>query len=353
MLEGSYGKEPFDLRLTVLRMVRQWKRIVFFTLAGTLLAGGIYCVKNILLRGERQYCATSVYRMDYSVDDGNASLVLINDYTWNTYVHTEEFLGYVRERLSGSGWEGMSDEELGGCIQGDIESDWRVPSTKVVTEDAGKSETIARAVEEAVTLDFPGGISEVKTIRVIDHGGEAKEIIPDLRVGRALILGAVLALFFTVVILLLKEIGDDNIWLPATVRRRYGLATVGTPESRELEENMRYLFPGAGRTAICTVQEECDPVKAAEAIKKAYGGTDAVRRDWFTVPSPLLCPEAAEKLREAEGILLAVRAGAHAGKQLEYVMDFLTQQDCKITAVILLDADELLIRWYYGIRRRV
>lgn len=352
MLEGSYGKEPFDLRLTVLRMIRQWRKIVLLTLAGTLLVGGVYCVNHILLRGDRQYRTASVYRMDYSVEDKDVSLVMINSYTWNTYMHTEEFLNCVRERLTGSGWEGMDDEELGGYILGDIESDWRVPSTIVTTDDAGKSTAIARAVEEAVVLDFPEGIGEVKSIRVLDHAGVAEEVIPDLRIGRAFILGAVLAFFFSVVILLLKELGDDNIWLPSTIRRRYGLKTAGTLQSRELKENICYLFGGLDRIAVCTVQEECSPADVADALRKVCADTDIGRTDWFAVPSPMLCQEAAAVLREADGVLLGVKAGAHAGKQLEYVIEFLEQQDCKITAVILLEADETLLRFYYGFQDR-
>jgi len=350
MLEGSYGKEPFDLRLTVLRMIRQWRRIAFITLAGTLLTGGIYCVKNILLRGERQYRAVSVYRMDYSVDDRDANLVLINTYTWNTYMHTEEFLGFVKKRLAGSGWEGLECEELGEYIQGDIESDWRVPSTIVTSENEGMATEIAKAVEEAVVIDFPEGISEVKSIRVIDHAGEAQEVIPDLRVGRAFILGAVLTFFFAVVILLLKELGDDNIWLPATLRRRYGLKTAGTEESGELKENICYLFRGTDRAAVCGVQEDCNPIETVELLKQICAGTTAESVEWFAAPSPLLCPETAAGLREADGILLAVKAGAHGGKQIEHVLDYLAQQDCKITAAILLGADETLIRMYYGFK---
>ena len=48
MLEGSYGREPFDLRLTVLRMIRQLNIIAGFTLAGTLVFGGGYYLKNVL-----------------------------------------------------------------------------------------------------------------------------------------------------------------------------------------------------------------------------------------------------------------------------------------------------------------
>lgn len=351
MWEACYGKESFDLRLTVLRMIRQWKKILFITLAGALIFGGIYCMKNTFLRGRREYSAGSVYRVDYGVDEVDANSVMINSYTWNTYMHTEEFLDMVRSRLAGSGMEGMGDEELGGYIQGDIESDWRVPSTRVVTDDMNKSTAIAKAVEEAVIRDFAPGISEIKAIRVLDHAGEAQEIVPELRIGRAFILGAVLSAFFVVVILLLKELGDDNIWLPATIRRRYGVKAAGTLKSRELKENIRYLFEGATHPAVCSVQENCDPAGIAEVIGRLCAGTAAGEADWQSLPGPLAFPEAAGKLRAADGILLAVRAGAHGGKQLEYTLDFLAQQDCKVTAVILLDADEVLLRLYYGLKK--
>lgn len=347
MLEASYGKEPFDLRLTVLRMMRQWKKILLVTLAGTLLFGGGYCVRNVLLRGETQYRATSVYRMDYSVDDTQYSYVTINGYTWDTYLHTKEFLDLVQEKLLREAWGEISNEELGGCIRGNIESDCRVPSTIVTTEDAEKTTAIAGAVEETLVRDFPPVIGEIKSIRVMDPG-ETERVIQDLRVGRAFILGAVLTFFFMITALLLKELGDDNIWLPATLRRRYGLRTVGTPESRDLKENICYLFGGNSRVAVCTVQEDCDPAETAETVRGVCAGTAAQGIEWVAMPSPLICPESAERLRETDGILLAVKAGAHSGKRTEYVMDYLAQQDCKITAVILIGADQTLLRRYYG-----
>ena len=350
MLQGYYGKEPFDLRLTVLRMLGQWKKIVLWTLAGTLLLGGAYFVKSILLRGGKQYRAVSVYRVDYGVDDIDSNLVMINSYTWNTYVHTEEFLKCVKNRLAGSEWETFSLEELGGCLQGDMESDWRVPSTIVVSGNAEMSTAVAEAVEETMTLDFPGGISEIKSIRVLDHAGEAEEMVPDIRVGSAFILAAVLSLFAVIVVLLLKETGDDNIWLPATLTVRYGLQCVGTVNSVDMKENLRYLFSEKKQIAVCPVQENCDPAEALREIESFAGETEG--RKWYAVPSPLLCPEGAEKLREAEAVLLIVKAGTHAGKQLEYVLDFLARQDCRATAALLWNADETLIRRYYGFARR-
>ena len=69
--------------------------------------------------------------------------------------------------------------------------------------------------------------------------------------------------------------------------------------------------------------------------------------EWSAVPSPVFCPESCKALREAEGILLAVQAGAHAGKLLEYCLEYLWQQDCKVTSVILWGANEKLIKAYY------
>ncbi len=98
MWEGSYGKEPFDLRLTVLRLLACADRILLLTLAGTLLFGGGYYVKNVLLRQEKQYGITSVYRVEYAVEEEkDVGTVYINEMSWNTYLHSQEFLDAVME----------------------------------------------------------------------------------------------------------------------------------------------------------------------------------------------------------------------------------------------------------------
>ena len=48
MLDAYYGKEPFDLRLTALRLLRNLNKILLWTAVGTLLFGGGYYVKNVL-----------------------------------------------------------------------------------------------------------------------------------------------------------------------------------------------------------------------------------------------------------------------------------------------------------------
>lgn len=370
MWEGNYGKEPFDLRLTVLRLIASLDKVLVFTLAGTLLFGGGYYVKNILLQPEKQYGITSLYYVEYTVEEEKDVIgVYINEMSWNTYLHSQEFLdavmGHIKENSSyfDSDWpDHISEEQVSESLTAYLASNLRVPSTTVITNSEAESLFIARAVEQTMTEEFPEGIKEISGIRVIDAPEIAEEVIPDVRPGRAFALGAILSCFFTIVILLLKETGDDNIWLPATIRKRYGVKTLGTLESPELSENIRYIYKGKKKVAVCGVQAETDPAEILAAIRercesgvgkiipfeKAASDDFRLRmEEWFTVPSPVLCPETSRVLREADGILLAVRAGAHAGKQLEYCLEYLGQQNCKVTAVILWNADERLIKAYY------
>lgn len=347
MWEGSYGREPFDLRLTVLRMIRQFHVIIGVTLAGALVFGGAYFVKNVLC-AEELYCAESVYHVEYAVkEESQVGTVYINAVTWNSYLDSSEFLDAVQERTE----TGMTNEELAEALSADLASDLRVPSTKVTTGDPAKCVQIAQAVEAVMTEEFPNGIREILSIRVVDAVTDAPPVDNDVRTGRAFALSAVLSCFFTIIILLLKELGDDNIWLPATIGKRYGLKVVGTPESAELQENVKYLFGGKTKTAVCAVGQEPEPMQLLEELSSLCPETVGEEKGWFAIPSPLLCPESVQVLREADGILLSVQAGSHAGKQLEYVLEYFKQQDCEITAVILCGADEKLIQSYYRFQK--
>ncbi len=219
MWEGCYGKEPFDLRLTALRLIANLDVVLVFTLAGTLLFGGGYYVKNVLLRSEKQYSVTSVYRVDYAIEEEkDIGSVYINEMSWNTYLHSQEFLNAVMKHLKenslimDSDWVSrIPEEEVSEALTAYLASDLRVPSTMVVTDFEAASLQIARAVEQTMTEEFPAWVKEISGIRVIDSPETASEVIPDVRPARAFALSAILSCFFTVVILLLKETGDDNI----------------------------------------------------------------------------------------------------------------------------------------------
>ena len=53
------------------------------------------------------------------------------------------------------------------------------------------------------------------------------------------------------------------------------------------------------------------------------------------------------KAYRADGVILVVKAGLHAGKPLEYILEYFAAQDIQVSAALLWDADEALIRSYY------
>ena len=353
MWERSYGKEPFDLRLTVLRVIRRLGLIITVTLAGTLVFGGGYYVKNVLLRSDPVYSAASVYRIDYAVaEEKDVSTVHINEMTWNTYVDTQLFQDQVRSYLSGG--SNYTDDQLAQAIDAVVAANLKVLTTVVTAESPEESLAIAAAVEKALAQDFPEEISEITSVAVIDPAVEAREVYPDVRPFRAFVLSALLSFFFILVIVLLKELGDDNIWLPSTLEKRYGLKVLGTIESPEFEENLNYLFQDRENVAVCPVQEHTDPEQVLSELRKRYPELALLKEEagWYPSPTPVLCPESCRTMRRAGGILLVVEAGSHAGKPLEYVIEYLEKQDCKITAAVLWNADERLLKQYYGFRRK-
>ena len=73
-MEVSYGKEPFDLRLMCLRLCRNLWKILAVTVVGTLLFGGGYYVKNVLLQPDPGYAASSTYKVEYK-ENPNAACI--------------------------------------------------------------------------------------------------------------------------------------------------------------------------------------------------------------------------------------------------------------------------------------
>lgn len=365
MWEGSYGKEPFDLRLTVLRLVRNLNKILVLTVVGTLLFGGGYYVKNVLLRPAKEYAVTSTYKVEYVKTPTQTGDYYINEATWGSLVQTKEFLDGVQAHLQeaaaakGIVKPEVSAEELSAAISAKLPSDWHVPTTTVVTVEPEKTLAIAGAVELAMAEELVNMMQqEVAGVVVLDGAEQAEEVPLDVRPARAFILSAILSLFFITVVFLLKETGDDSIWLPATLRKRYGLPVLGTINSKELVEHVKYLFAEKEAVALCAIDDEVSPAVVREQLAAVVGaekdadngsGNDLSEwiRKWIPMPTPLMCPEAYTNLREMDGILLVVKAGAHAGKPLEYVLEQMRQQDCKVTGVILWEADEVLLKAYY------
>ncbi len=361
MWEGSYTSEPFDLRLTVLRIMRNLGWIVLFTFIGTLVFGGGYYVKNVLLGESVRYEQTVTCKMEYTNPPVQSGDYYINDMTWNTYVDSEEFKLLMDESMTMQMLDSYTGDldlwsqcegGLAEALSATVASDIHVPSFTVSTISEGKTETLCGALQEVLTGTFAENIPEVASIRVMDVS-EVQAVKPDVRPLRAVILAAVLSFFFVMIFFLIREISADSIWLPATLRRRYGLRAVGTINSPELAENLKYALTEQRSVAVCTVDAELDSKVVIEALQEKLAGkseekqSNKLSKDWIAVGAPVSDGENTVFLHGADGVLLVVKAGLHAGKPLEYILEYFAVQDVKVSAAILWDADERLIRRYY------
>lgn len=372
-MEVSYGKEPFDLRLTVLRLCRNLWKILTVTVVGTLLFGGGYYVKNVLLQPDPGYAASSTYKVEYVENPNAAGAYYINEATWNSLIHTGEFLDGVEKHLQEAAAQGngkaaevltMDRDQWITALSATLPSDFSIPVTRAATQDPEQSIALAHAVEDTMCNEFADSIVEINRIKVLDHGDRAEAVVPDVRPVRAVILAAVLSFFFAVVIFLLWEISGDGLWLPATLRRRYGLVSLGTVESTGFAENLKYVLEKAAeksgeksclRVAVCGALSEAEPQEVVErltAVDARADKTEAVtvggmQVRYTAVPSPLLSPESTAALRDSDAVLLAVPAGGYVGKQLEAVLESLKTQEITIDGSILWNADEALLRQYY------
>lgn len=345
-----YGKEPFDLRLTVLRLIRCLPFILGITLLGTLMFGGSYYLDNVLFRTDSMYAATSTYRVSFAEEPSKAGDYYINEMTWNTYVTSKEFRDAVWEHLQ-EDTDGdivlylSSAEGLSNMLEAKLASDIHVPSTIVTTGSEKFAEVIAQAVEETMTEEFAESNEQVAAIEVIDPALEAQKVVPDVRPVRAFVLSGILSFFFAIVFFLLRELSNHGIWLPSTFRTRYGLKAVGTINSPELKSNMEHFLGDKTRIAIYAVDDFVYLTEVIEVLEEKLADGSDKKREWVQIP--VLCPAACERIRDTEGLFVVVKAGKEAATHFDYHLEYLAAQDTKVDAVLLWDADEWLIRTYY------
>lgn len=361
MWEGSYLAEPFDLRLTLLRLLRNLGWIVLFTCVGTVLFGGLYYVKNVLWGEPVRYEKTIVCKMEYTNPPVQSGDYYINDMTWNTYLDSDLFgkmmedSGVRKDKIADAEdldeWTGC-ETGLSGALSAAVASDIHVPSFTVSTLSEEKTQILCEALQEVLTGVFVQNIPEVKSIYVMQEG-EVTAVRPDVRPVRAVLLSAVLSGFFVLLYFLFRELLSDSIFLPATLRRRYGLRTVGTIDSPELLENLKYTLAQQQSIAVCATDGQTDVKEVIEVLQERItaaawpGQGSRLLKDWIAVVTPVWDGENMVYLHGADGVLLVVKAGLHAGKPLERLLEFFAVQDVQVSAAILWDADEWLIRSYY------
>lgn len=158
----------------------------------------------MLLQPDPGYAASSTYKVEYVENPNAAGAYYINEATWNSLLHTGEFLDGVETHLQEAAERGETGAaavlEQGRdrwieALSAALPSDFSIPVTKATTQDPGESIALAHAAEETMCGEFAESMPEITRIKVLDHGDLAEAVVPDVRPVRAVILAAVLSLF--------------------------------------------------------------------------------------------------------------------------------------------------------------
>lgn len=223
-MEIRYGKEPLDLRLCALKMLRKWWILPVCILAGAALFACIYYLTKIAFTPDTYVTDTEYYVEYKDAITYEQQYTFYNQNTWESLAKTDLFVDTIKEETSAAGYN-LSTDEINESLKTTLLTDVRVVHATVSTLDAGKTMAITKALTDAF-VKFGEEQREIDEIRIITSADEAVAKVLDNRTIPAAILGAVVAFFITLFVMYIYAILDKSVYLPVELTRRYGIHTV-------------------------------------------------------------------------------------------------------------------------------
>ncbi len=348
MRELNFAKEPFDSKLFILSFLKKIWIVLVAMIIGLVLVGGANYLTKVVFGGPTQYEITSSYYVDYYADpETGAFHNYVNEATWESIITMDWFVDRIWEHALELGLVpesyNVKKEDLPGFMSADLLTDVHIPYSMVVTENPELTEVLNEATQ-LTFMDFGEQQPEILGVRILDET-PLQEKDRDDRTLRACILGAVLGGFSACVGISLWLISDDSIKVPETFTYRYGVPMLGAlgKGEKELSEetlvNLRYIFREKKDVAIYAVNSQ--PVIPECAWPEGFQAVEEAEAE-----------KCYNMLRQADGVLLLVEAGARNGKEIEHCLHELALQEVKVQGALLVDADDKLLRLYYMRRKQ-
>ncbi|MBR6308137.1 MAG: hypothetical protein IKR39_05965 [Lachnospiraceae bacterium] len=329
MWECDYAREPLDYRLLCLRLIKKIWILPVAALIGMVVIGGSYHMSKLCFGHTRTYQTDSLLYIDFVDTSLGADYDFYNRYTWNEVVTTDFFVDYAYEELGGR----VSKDEIRQSAYATVESDVRYLMIRGINKDPQLSYDIERALEKA-TVAFADTKKEFKSITLVKHDDAAYDA-SNIRLKTAAVLGACVGLFAALVWWLVSSAADTSIYLPSTLEKRFKIKAIGAPSMSEYEENAKILLGGFNKVFLVPADDKTD-----------VSGVN-LYREHINCLNPVAEPSECEKLKDAECVVLAVKAGAHNGKRVERTLEEVLRVGAKVRAFVLVDEDVRLIKWYY------
>lgn len=317
-------REGVDLKLIFLLLLKKITYVIVSSLAGALLCGSLYGIWHSRALGNRNYEARSKYYITFEeIEDENFFAFSYNGYTWNDLLSSDPILGYAMTLLP----EGYDRSYVDDCVKAEILSDVRVLTTTVTAPSAEEVVLFQDAIEQAV-VHYTGVGEKLERIEVIlSRAPELEDVANHML--RAAAVGAAGAALLAVLLVLFVIAIEDAVYLPQEFEERFGIPCAGVDCGflrAELAAN-EVLLCGGNR-----VGGEYPVV----GMQRLLDGDESVFHE----------------IRERGGVILSFPQGKANGKRLARAIHNLKLQDCRIVCARITDADERLLKRYYGPSRR-
>ncbi len=367
MYETRYAREPINYRLFFLNILKKIWIFPLAAIAGAVIVGGIYCLVNFGIKGGYRYQARTIYYVTYANDAQGVEYDYYNYYTWQELIHTDYFTEGLSKALGGS----LSKDEIIRDTFATVESDVRYLYTKSSAGNVDDAIKLEKEVQKLM-LAFPESRKEIESIVIVDEPGvDDTEDISLIFVKRAVIFGAVIGLIAAVILSIFYACVDTSVYLPSTLEERYKIPALGAPSMKEFEANCEKFLSDKKKVGFIEVDETPDKIKAVYAggeeevsldirsMKKLIKQTGGEFNLWDSIPGDFekvglenpVSEKAGEdvytNIKECDGLVIIVNAGAHNGKKVERLIEQLSRQEINPTAFMLSGEDSWLIKAYY------
>ncbi len=409
MENQRYWQEGLDWKRIFLLWGKKLWLLAAAGLAGAVLGGGIYLAVCVLPAANREYETVSKVYLNFNCEPEDFNELSYNGYTWNDLMATDPILNTTMENLPPE----IGRETVIGATKAEILSDIRL-LTITITADRpelaaqimeatqaslvhlGETDELFESIEIYSTTEPEQIVWDNRTVRAMITGAVI-----------ALLTAFLAAAFYYVMDdsvyvaedvkrrygilamgILTKKSGRD-------VEREDGVRNRGDEEShgrtgfeKEFLANYCYLCRGMKKVAVVSVDSTEDGEEAAKRIEqlmeeaslleeanlsekgeravegRGEDGLDADRQKkkdgaaagngkepiCVALGMPEEDGDVYRRLRDAGGVILAVRFGGKNGKRIERLLGNLENQDCRVVGAVIVDGNENFLRMYYGER---
>ena len=337
MKNQDFMNESMDFKRLFLCFKRKMLLIIGITLAGALLGGGIYLMVRTISMPV-QYQSRSQFYIQYIYDPIRRVEEYYNGYTWNDLLHSDPIIEQVvialkaepsnEKRLNASL---SSDEELSELLRansfkGEILSDRRLLTITFTTDFRPKTAAIQEAMETGLLI-YADRQREIVSMELI-RSTEPQLVIWDNHLHRAIIGGGVLFLLFALFGWWFYYILDDSLYVVADAEKRYPYPVIGILVKGETIAAEAFNFAETKENLAYLLKDKQNPIYLSVEKWPYPDGYD---------------------LRGADGVILEIPFGCRNGKKTDRCVSFLRNQDVVILGLIITEADERFLRWYYGL----